>query len=452
MEGLRGVVLVQTLHYFPFILLNTAAALSALDRSLEEAAQNLGASGFRLFRRVLLPLSLPGYAAGALLTFIRVIDDLGTPLMLNYTKLLAPQAYVRVTTVGLTDVDGYVICVDPGGAVARRALGSRRRLLGRGEFAAARAGAARRRRWRSAPRGRAGGVGASPSCCWDRRCSRTWASLLLSVSKVWSLSPLPGVYTARQLRRDPRPRAPLHLEHAALRAARRGCSTWRWARSSPGSCCAAGSRGRQWLDTIATMPLAIPGVVIAVGYLRVFHGWSVPGLGEPLTSTWLILVIVYAVRRLPYTVRGAYAALQQLPLSLEEAAQNLGRQSRAHVPAKVTLPLMRRGLLAGGLLAFVSSAVDLSSTILLVPRVELGPLSYGIYLYMQSAVGRGPGAALGVVAIVLVAAGTWARHRAGPALRRGALPELSAWRRARPGAGCCRSRCSSAPSRGRSCT
>jgi len=111
MEGLPGVVLVQSLHYFPFILLNTAAALAGLDRSLEEAAQNLGCSGLRLYRRVLLPLALPGYAAGALLAFIRVIDDLGTPLMLNYTRLLAPQAYVRVTTIGLTDVDGYVICV-----------------------------------------------------------------------------------------------------------------------------------------------------------------------------------------------------------------------------------------------------------------------------------------------------------------------------------------------------
>ncbi|MEK7363700.1 MAG: ABC transporter permease subunit, partial [candidate division NC10 bacterium] len=94
MEGLTGVVLVQTLHYFPFIMVNTAAALAGVDPSLEEAAQNLGSSGFRLFRRVLLPLALPGYAAGALITFIRVIDDLGTPLMLNYTKLLAPQAYL----------------------------------------------------------------------------------------------------------------------------------------------------------------------------------------------------------------------------------------------------------------------------------------------------------------------------------------------------------------------
>jgi iron(III) transport system permease protein len=70
------------------------------------------------------------------------------------------------------------------------------------------------------------------------------------------------------------------------------------------------------------------------------------------------------------------------------------------------MPLMTRGLLAGGLIAFVTSAVELSSTILLVPRIELGPLSYGIYIYMQSALGRGAGAALGVVAIVLVAAGT----------------------------------------------
>ena len=74
---------------------------------------------------------------------------------------------------------------------------------------------------------------------------------------------------------------------------------------------------------------------------------------------------------------------------------------------KITLPLLARGLVAGGVVAFITSAVELASTILLVPRIELGPLSYGIYIYMQSAVGRGPGAALGVVAIVLVALGTW---------------------------------------------
>jgi iron(III) transport system permease protein len=232
---------------------------------------------------------------------------------------------------------------------------------------------------------------------------------LLSVSKVWSLTPLPSVYTLGNygeiLFRAP-PFIWNTLRYALLASAidigLGAVVAWLLLRGR--------ARGRAWLDAIATMPLAVPGVVLAVGYLRIFHGWSVPGLGAPLTSTWLILVIVYAVRRLPYTVRSAYAALQQWPLSLEEAAQNLGA-SRARAFLKVTLPLMGRGLLAGGLLAFVSSSVDLSSTMLLVPRVELGPLSYGIYLYMQSAVGRGPGAALGVVAIALVAAGTWLATR-----------------------------------------
>jgi len=406
MEGLWGVVLVQTLHYFPFIWLNTAAALSALDRSLEEAAQSLGSSGFRLFRRVLLPLSLPGYAAGALLTFIRVIDDLGTPLMLNYTKLLAPQAYVRVTTVGLTDVDGYVICAVLV-ALSLAALWISKGLLGRGEFTAV------------------GWSGEAPAVALGARGTlAVWAIAilllgpallphvgiaLLSVSKVWSLSPLPSVYTAG------------NYDEILFRAPHFIWNTLRYALLAAAFDVGLGAviawlllrgrtRGRQWIDAIATMPLAVPGVVLAVGYLSVFHAWSVPGLGAPLTSTWLILVIVYAMRRLPYTVRGAYAALQQQPVSLEEAAQNLGA-GRMRAFLKVTLPLMWRGLLAGGLLAFVSSAVDLSSTILLVPHVELGPLSYGIYLYMQSAVGRGPGAALGVVAIVLVAAGTWLATR-----------------------------------------
>ena len=403
MEGLPGVVLVQSLHYFPFILLNTAAALAGLDRSLEEAAQNLGSSGLRLYRRVLLPLALPGYAAGALLTFIRVIDDLGTPLMLNYSRLLAPQAYVRVTSIGLTDVDAYVICVILV-ALSLGALGLSKTVVARREYAAL---------------GRGGE--APPMRLGPRGTALAWliaalllgpallphaGVLLLSVSRVWSLSPLPTVYTLA------------HYEEILVRSPQFVANTLRYAGLAALADVALGAviawllvrgrvAGRRWLDIVATIPLAIPGVVIAIGFLRAFGGFVVPGLGDPLTSTWLVLVIVYAVRRLPYAVRGAHAALEQLPSPLEEAAQNLGA-SRPRTFRRITLPLISRGLLAGGLLAFIGSAVDFSSTIVLVPRVELGPLSYGIYLSVQSVVGRGPGAALGVVAILVTAAGTWA--------------------------------------------
>src|SRR3990170_2733275 len=137
MEGLTGVVLVQTLHFFPFIMLNTAVSLSNIDPSMEEMAQNMGCRGLRLFGRITLPLMLPGFIAGSLLTFIRVIDDLGTPLMLNYKNLLAPQAYLRITTIGIDDVDGYVICV----ILSLVSLAAARKYLGLAEYATVQRGA-----------------------------------------------------------------------------------------------------------------------------------------------------------------------------------------------------------------------------------------------------------------------------------------------------------------------
>ena len=92
MEGLNGVILVQSIHYFPFILINLSASLRNIDRAMEESAQNLGSSGFRLFRRIVFPLAMPGYLAGASLVFVKVFDDLATPLLLNVKDMLAPQA------------------------------------------------------------------------------------------------------------------------------------------------------------------------------------------------------------------------------------------------------------------------------------------------------------------------------------------------------------------------
>lgn len=406
MEGLTGVVLVQTLHYFPYILINTAAALQGVDPASEEAAQMLGGHGFRLFRRVTLPLAFPGFVAGALIAFIRVIDDLGTPLMLNYTKLLAPQAYLRVTTVGMSDVDGYVICVILV-LLSLGALWAAKAFLGRSEWATLARGPERTpTRLRGARTAAAWGIA---GLLLGLALLPHAGILILSFSKVWSFSYLPTRLTLDNYG-EILVRTPYFvwntLRYALLAAGidviLGGAIAWLLLRGTV--------RGRGVLDAIATVPLAVPGVVLAIGYLRVFHGWDVPGLGQPLTATWLILVIAYAVRRLPYTVRAAYATLQQLHVSMEESAQSLGAPPRRTF-RRITLPLMTRGLVAGGLIAFITSAVELASTILLVPRIELGPLSYGIYIYMQSAVGRGPGAALGVVAIALVAVGTFAINR-----------------------------------------
>jgi len=87
--GLHGVLLVETLHLFPMITLNILDALAKVDPSLEEAAQSVGARGWRRFRDVTLPLTTPGYVSGALLVFIWTFADFVTPLVLGQHDLLA---------------------------------------------------------------------------------------------------------------------------------------------------------------------------------------------------------------------------------------------------------------------------------------------------------------------------------------------------------------------------
>ena len=405
MEGLTGVVLVQTLHFFPFILLNTVVSLANIDSSLEEAAQNLGCYGLRLFRRVTLPLMLPGFIAGSLLTFIRAIDDLGTPLMLNYKNLLAPQAYLRITTIGMDDVDGYVVCVALV-VLSLAALLAARKYLSLAEYATLQRAAPVTRRLQ----------GKTMVIVWLVIGLVLGTSLLphigiavLSFAKVWSYSLLPSTYTLGNYH-EILFRVPHFVINTLIYTLLAAALDIVLGASIAFLLLRTRVPGRNFLDGIATMPLAIPGVVLAVGYLRVFHGWDFPGVGAPLTSSWLILVIAYTMRRLPYTVRACYAALQQVHVSLEESAQNLGA-NRLRTFIKITLPMIGGGLIAGGLIAFITSCVELASTIMLVPRIELGPISYGIYLYMQSPLGRGAGAALGVVAIIIVSVGTYLTHR-----------------------------------------
>ena len=134
-------------------------------------------------------------------------------------------------------------------------------------------------------------------------------------------------------------------------------------------------------------------MVLGIGYLRTFKDFQLPFTDQPFTAFWLIIVIAYAVRRLPYALRSCTAALQQLHVSLEEAAENLGA-SKNRTIYRVVVPLMAGGILAGFVTSFLTAAVELSATIMLVTAQSNAPMSYGIYLYMQSIAGRGPGAPL----------------------------------------------------------
>ena len=90
---MAGVVLLQALAFYPIIYLNVAAALANIDPALDEAAQNLGAGAWTRFRRITLPLVMPGLFAGCTLVFIAAFTELGTPLILNYSRCAAVQVY-----------------------------------------------------------------------------------------------------------------------------------------------------------------------------------------------------------------------------------------------------------------------------------------------------------------------------------------------------------------------
>jgi len=404
MQGLTGVIFVETLHYFPFILMNLIVALRAIDGAMEEAALNLGAKGWRLFSRVVFPLALPGYLAGAALVFIKVFDDLGTPLVLGQTNLLAPQAYLRITQVGLEDPLGYVISVIMI-AFSILALWLSIRVMKGKEYSTLQKGGAGIQR-RTLSRGEAWLAYAGIVLVLLVVLSPHLGLLLLSFARVWSFSVLPDDYTL--------------ANYATVFADSTGMIT-----NTLLYCGLAATidvvigvsiaylilrtriPARQWLDFTASAAIAVPGIVLAIGYLRTFQSFEVGGV--PITQTWLVIMLAYSVRRLPYALRSCMAALQQINISLEEAAEMLGA-SKWRTVRRVLIPLMAGGILAGFVSSFITAAVELSATILLVVKESQAPMSYGIYLYMQSVSGRGAGAALGVLLVVTVAVGTYLSH------------------------------------------
>ncbi len=405
MQDLTGVIFVESLHYFPFILMNLIVALRGIDGAMEEAALNLGAKGWRLFSRIVFPLALPGYLAGAALVFIKVFDDLGTPLVLGQTNMLAPQAYLRITQVGLEDPLGYVISVIMI-AFSILALWLSVRVMKGKDYSTLQKGGAGivRRRLSTGETCLAYAVIAlallfvlSPHI----------GLLLLSFASIWSFSVLPDAYTLANYATvfaDSTGMIGNTLLYCGLAATIDVVIGFAIAYLILRTRIPA----RQWLDFAAGAAIAVPGIVLAIGYLRTFPDVEVGAV--PLTQTWLLIMLAYSVRRLPYALRSCMAALQQINVSLEEAAEMLGASKWRSV-RRVLIPLMAGGILAGFVSSFITAAVELSATILLVVKESQAPMSYGIYLYLQSVAGRGPGAALGVLLVLIVAIGTYLSHR-----------------------------------------
>jgi iron(III) transport system permease protein len=161
--------------------------------------------------------------------------------------------------------------------------------------------------------------------------------------------------------------------------------------------------GRQVLDFLAMLPLAVPGIVLAFGYLAMSQEGKFFSFVNPVNNPTALLVIAYAIRRLPYVVRSAMAGFQQTSVTLEEAAQNLGAPPLRAL-ARVTLPLVFANLIAGGLLAFAFAMLEVSDSIFLAQKQVYFPITKAIFeLYQLLGDGKFLASALGVWAMAFLA-------------------------------------------------
>ena len=394
--GVHGVLLVETLHLFPMITLNVVDALAKIDPALEEAAESVGARGWRRLATITLPLTTPGYVAGALLVFIWTFSDFATPLVLGVHDLLAAQAYLNI--VQFVDRRLFRMGIVISALMVLLAvvfLIAARRYVAIKDYSSL--SYSRLARRRLGPLGQAGAVGFL-SLVMLASFIPYLGVALASVGKGWSLTAFPVQYTLQYYERVI-VETPKYIVNSFVSSglAVLGCIVlgvpiaWILARTR--------APGRDTLDGLNTLILAIPGTAIGIAYIRAFH-FEVPGIGFKLTSLWIVIPLVLCIRRLPYTVRGAYASLLLVHRSMEEAAASVGAPG-LRTFRDVTLPLIWRGVLVGALFSFMTSLQEASAVLFL----SLGgweTITVGIFSFYIAG-SASEAAALGVILIVVAA-------------------------------------------------
>ena len=162
--------------------------------------------------------------------------------------------------------------------------------------------------------------------------------------------------------------------------------------------------GAALLDGLTMLPLAVPGLVLAFGYIALSQpGRALAGLNPGLHDPTVLLVVAYGIRRLPYMVRAVVAALEQTSVTFEEAAQSLGATPWRTL-RRITLPLISGNVLAGMLMAFAFAMLEVSDSLVLAQRSTDYPITKAIYeLFQLLGEGRFLACALGVWAMLFLA-------------------------------------------------
>ncbi len=415
-----GVVLMNALHLYPIFFLNLVAALGNVDPAMDEAAENLGATRFRRFRRVTLPLIRPGVFAGGTIVFIWSFTELGVPLIFDYTRVTSVQIFAGIRDIGANPFPYALVIVLLLFTLLFYGLG--KGFLGRANYAMmARAGAAAEAR----PLGRIAGWGCTALFVFVILLAVLphIGVVLISFARDWYHTVLPASWTLENyeiaLGHDLTvPSIANSLRYAGMSAVLDvflgvGIAYVVVRTRLP---------GRHLLDALAMLPLAVPGLVVAFGYLAMSQEGKFFEFLNPLEDPTVLLVVGYAVRRLPFMVRSAAAGFQQTSEEYEEAARNLGCPP-ARAVLRITLPLISANLLAGALLCFAFAMLEVSDSLILAQQQVFYPITKAIFeLFQLMGEGRFVASALGVwamafLALTIVGAGALMGRRFGAIFR-----------------------------------
>ncbi|MEP1572127.1 ABC transporter permease [Roseibium album] len=353
--GAHGIILVFTLKFFPFVFLMTKTALGSVNKSFEDAAENLGCNALQRFFHVTLPLVFPAVSTGAIICFVLSIADFGTPAILGRGfRTLSTIAYSAYTSElgGKPTMAVTVSLVMM--AISILALFIQRRFLSKRRYASAltnRPVIQQLKGWRN---------WGAHAFCYAVVITAMFPTLVVVYTSILETNGpvFTGEYGLSSYRRVllDAPEAIFNsfrfsLIAVAVIAVFSGLISYLIVRRENA---VSGT-----IDVLMMVPYLVPGVVMAIGFVTTFRsGWY------DLTGTGLIIVMILFIRRLPYGVRSTTTNLRQIKPSLEEAAVNLGASPlRAFV--SVTVPLILPGLIVGSLMSFITAINELSSTLIL---------------------------------------------------------------------------------------
>ena len=361
--GFWGIAIVQTLTFFPVCYMMLKGLLKNIDPSLEEAARDMGASRWKVFTSVTLPLMLPGLGNAFLVTFIESIADFANPMIIGGSyDTLATTIYLQITgaydKAGAAAMAVVLLCITLAMFAVQKYYLERK-------TAATLTGKASRGRMLITDKSVkipltvlcalvALFVIIMYLCVPIGACFPTWGFKFFPLTGKW-FKLVFSRYHGLQAFRDS---FVLSLISAPITALLSMIISYLVVKRK--------FKAKGFIEAVSMLAMAVPGTVLGVGYIRGFSGGLFhTGFLQGLYGTAAILIIVFVVRSLPTGTRSGISALRQIDKSIEESAYDMGADS-FRVFLTVTLPLIKDSFLSGLVTAFVRSITAISAIILLV--------------------------------------------------------------------------------------